>query len=133
MNKRDKIEMERKERSCLPRDFYHMFALLFENRKWTTKKFKDETLLSDNELSRLRKVSPQTSKRTLMTVCVGMELPFDISMELMKTAGIVLVDDNDEDDLYKYVLSHNMKIYEVNDLLERYGFVPLGQRSGFNK
>ena len=111
-----------------------MFNLLFEDRKCTTQKFKDKTLLSDNELSRLRKIPPQTSKRTLMAVCVGMELPMDISLELMRFAGIVLIDSQQEDSLYKHILSCNNKdIYEVNDFLVEYGIVPLGQRSNYRK
>lgn len=127
---KEKIDMESKERANLPRSFNHMFNLLFENRKWTTQKFKDKTLLSDNELSRMRKTPPQTSKRTLMAVCVGMDLPYDIATELMKSAGIVLVDTNKEDSIYKYILSHDMgSIYEVNDFLIKQNMKPLGQRS----
>ena len=130
----NKFEMESKERKNLPRNFHDMFNLLFEDRQWTTQKFKDKTLLSDNELSRLRKIPPQTSKRTLMAVCVGMELPMDISLELMSLVGIVLVDSQHEDSLYKYILScNNRDIYDVNDLLVEYGIAPLGKRSNYKK
>lgn len=125
----DQMKRQIEERKNLPRNFHDMFNYLFENRNWTTQKFKDKTLLSDNELSRIRRTPPQTSKRTMMAVCIGMELPLDISLELMQSVGIVLVNENHEDSIYKYILSCNIgNIDEVNDFLIDNGLKPLGQQ-----
>lgn len=125
----EEMRRQLEERRNLPRSFNEMFKYLFDNRKWTTQKFKDMTLLSDNELSRIRKNPPQTSKRTMVAVCIGMKLPLDTSLEFMRAAGIVLVDTNDEDAIYKYILSCNFgDIDSANDFLIANDFKPLGQQ-----
>lgn len=120
---------QKEERLQLPNTFHEMFLFFLNNRNWDTKKFKDKTLLTDNELSRMKKIPPQTSKRTIMAVCIGMKLPFDLATKFLAAAGFVLVDSDDLDNAYKYILNSNIGDIDLaNDLLLSAGLEPLGSR-----
>lgn len=67
----------------------------------------------------------QPSKITAFQLCVGLQLNLDEAKDYIARAGIAFSPSKLDDIIWKYGIEHEADIYDISDILEKYGFPPV--------
>ncbi|MCL1878387.1 MAG: helix-turn-helix transcriptional regulator [Defluviitaleaceae bacterium] len=108
--------------------FWSLAYGIMQARKWNSSIFTERTLLNQSIYSRIK--NGQLSKpdiRTVMAICVGLDLDYFRATELLASAGHVLTS-TDEDEAYFYILNNcrGEPIQKRNKFLTSLGILALG-------
>ncbi len=102
--------------------------------KWTGMKEEDlaeASALSERTIQRLRNNEPNdVSIETVVQLCIGMQLPPQLSDKLMRASGNSFLA-NERHLMYQFLLTscYTESIHTCNKRLEEQGFPPLGRMS----
>ena len=92
--------------------------------KWVNiseKKLSDKSEVSEKTIQRIRTgQSTSPSLETMVALCIGLELPYKISLLFIEKAGLKLICNTEEKMLYNFFLKDgcNFDIYECDELLK---------------
>ncbi|MDC7248471.1 MAG: helix-turn-helix transcriptional regulator [Sphaerochaetaceae bacterium] len=96
--------------------------------KWvdiTGRQLADKSEISEKTIQRIRTgETTNPSIETMVALCIGLELPYKISLLFIETAGLKLICNTEEKMLYNFFLKDgcNFDIYECDELLKSKGF-----------
>ena len=111
----------------LPATFHQSLIALMKWRGVTNEQLAEKSLLSPKTIQRMR-TNPdyKCDIRTLVAVCIGLQLPSYVSTDLIEKAGIK-IKIGVENMTYAHILSTYSKstIFEANEYLEVAGYPPL--------
>lgn len=100
-----------------------------KNRRLSVEKLSELSLVSVRTIQRLRTEEEyQTTKQTIIAICVGLQLPPFDAEDLLRKAGLMLNPTQTLDNAYKCILESCGKnsILVVNEILKAYNFPQLG-------
>lgn len=110
--------------------FTDSLKYIVDNMDITRKALEIDSSLSDKTIQRYLKGSvAKPDKRTIIALGLAMNLPVEIIFELLKKAGIVLVQGQPEDDTLHYVVTvlRGKSVEAINKYLESVGEPPLSK------
>jgi len=122
-------------RKAVTKQFPQMAYGIMQTQKWNSNIFTRNTLLGEPVYSRIKSgqlLRPDV--RTVVAVCVGLDLDTVLAMELLSSAGHVLTDSH-EHHAYFYII-HSCRgesIHERNEFLKKVGVTPLGTKARKSK
>ena len=96
--------------------------------KWvkiTGKKLADKSEVSEKTIQRIRTgETTNPNIETMVALCIGMDLPYEVSLAFIEKAGLNLMGNNPERLIYKFFLKDgcNLDIYECDELLKSKGY-----------
>lgn len=103
-----------------------------KNRRLSVEKLSELSLVSVRTIQRLRTEEEyQTTKQTIIAICVGLQLPPFDAEDLLRKAGLMLNPTQTLDNAYKCILESCGKnsILVVNEILKAYNFPQLGSEN----
>lgn len=108
-----------------------MMLHYMKEAKWNTTIFQEKTLLSPNDYSRLKDPKHNFKLPAYVAMAVGLNLSKSEFQEIIKKAGLCLVDGDEVHDAYSFLLTLMIDhdIDECNDFLEKLGIEKLGTHS----
>ena len=112
-----------------PGSFAETLVQLMAERKLSSKKLADLSLVGEKTIQRLRNDEEYpTSKQTVLGLCVGLSLSPPEANEFFEKSDFKLNPKKHDDYIYMCVLGACVEnsIYAVNDMLEAHGVPPLG-------
>jgi hypothetical protein len=126
----DDFSKQRAERQTDKTQFWSFAFGIMQARKWNSAIFKEKTLLNESIYSRIK--NGQLAKpdiRTVMAICVGLDLDYFRATELLASAGHVLTS-TEEDEAYYYILNNcrGEPIKKRNEFLTSVGILALGAK-----
>ncbi|WP_052144576.1 ImmA/IrrE family metallo-endopeptidase [Halalkalibacter okhensis] len=130
-NLREEFDAKYEETKKYTKTFSEKVYEIIEMKKWNSAIFKDKTLLDDMAFSRIKnKKDKAPNLKTVITICVGLDLDLSMTNELLKLAGHSLTSSR-EHSAYSYIITafSGCSIDERNEVLESLGVTPLGTRS----
>ena len=137
MNKHNKtllsqIQNAKKSASLLlqyPGSFSETLVQLMKDKKVSTKKLADGSLVGEKTIQRLRNSEEYpTTKQTVMGLCYGLKLTIPEAEMLISKTDFNLKPTSPENNAYRCTLGScaELSIYEVNEMLEANGYKPFG-------
>ena len=125
----DEIKETKAMYDKLPSCFSEALIMLMKWRGISERELADACLVDEKTIQRMR-TGKSTALRSIIAVCVGLQLPPTISTELVRKAGHTLVGDTDRIAL-SHILScyYKNSIYECNELMEAADLQPLSGAS----
>lgn len=96
--------------------------------KWVNingRKLADKSEVSEKTIQRIRTgETTNPNIETMISLCIGMDLPYEVSLAFIEKAGLTLMGNNPERLIYKFFLKDgcNLDIYECDELLKSKGF-----------
>ena len=105
---------------------------LIELMKWrgvTVEALAERALTSSKTIQRLRRGKLRPTMKLAVALCVALQLPLALSLELLRRAELCVYD---EDylaylDLLPKMYELRMNMYQFNEALVEYGVAPIGQ------
>lgn len=99
--------------------FYDAFKHIMRAYGFSCKKLADTSLISEETISRYRNGRAKPSKATLVQLCFGMKLPYEVSDELLKKGGIYIHTSFNDDVVYSVLLEQSrvLSIYDANEII----------------
>ena len=114
---------------CIKRtSFTDTLKSLMKVQKVTIEELAELSRISDRQITRLRTgESERPSLGTVVALAIGLDLPYDVSILFLETAGYSLQIYTNENILYKHFLADycNKTVKECNQILEDNGFKAL--------
>lgn len=119
--------------ATLPLSFGDTLAELMKWSEITVEELSEKSLLNEKLIQRMRN-NPEYPKNIecVIAVCLGMNLPPELSEVLIKKAGFSLrIVDNEAHAIYDFILKHMYRdsVANCNRLLETVGFKPIAKES----
>jgi len=113
----------------LPGAFSEALVFLMDWRECTVEAVAEWAQTSYKTIQRLRTGQLRPTLRRAVAICVALQLPFALSLEMMKKADPYSFS---EDylaylELLPEMYRQGMDMFEFNDALEEYGAAPIGQ------
>lgn len=112
-----------------PGSFAETLVALQKERKLSNKQLADRSLVGEKTIQRLRNDEEySTSVQTVLGLCLGLKLPLPEAMMLLSKTDFKLNPMKGEGVAYQCILGTcaENSIYEVNEMLVKNGFTPLG-------
>ncbi len=129
------IQNAKKSASALqryPGSFSETLVQLMKDKKITVKKLADGSLVGEKTIQRLRNNEEYpTTKQTVLGLCYGLKLTIPEAEMLISKTEFSLKCTSPENYAYRCVLGscEENNIYEINEMLEANGYLPLGSSS----
>jgi hypothetical protein len=111
----------------LPAAFCNSFKMLMKWRGLTVEQLAEKSLVSPKTIQRMRNIPDHIwDIETIISVCIGLQLPPYISLPLMRKAGLHFKT-GEKFITYAHLLATHYRspIYEFNEYLETAGYEPL--------
>ena len=124
------FETECEEYNLVNKTFWQQIFTIMEAKHWNTTIFMEKTGLTAETYSRAKNGASSTPDvRTIVSICSGLDLSYDLSVQLLASADHILTGKR-EDRAYAYVLQHfrGMGLEEKNANLIDWGVTPLGSK-----
>jgi hypothetical protein len=115
----------------LPATFGGALIMLMEWRGITVDQLSEKSLVSPKTIQRMRtNIHHKFELRTVIAVCIGLNLPCYISTALVERAGLAFKP-TDEHVAYQHLLTEycNRTIHDCNEALALAGFSPIGRET----
>ncbi|WP_155969810.1 helix-turn-helix domain-containing protein [Streptococcus ruminantium] len=111
----------------IPNSFNEALIFLMNKYGFTIDKLSEVTLLSNRQITRLRKGESNPKLETLVAICIGMKFPPQISKRLIYLSGLRLRDFNELEYLYLLFLHSpdSFGVFKCNEILKKAGFKEL--------
>ena len=126
------FESFKKERTAIApaTGFWDRVNQIMTAKGITLSKFKEDSGLNDQTVSRLRLQQTAISMRTGIAVCFGLNIDITEAKKLLELARLTL--NNEAECLgYEFVISNfkDCPLFEKNDILVKFGIDPIGTRT----
>lgn len=126
-NFKAKFQKEYDENNTYNKSLSQRLCGIMDEKHWNVSIFQDNTLLTDGAWRDAHKENYKPTLKTLVSICVGLQLPFKTSEELLRLGGYVL-NTSLEHQAYQCILTEfqGCTIYECNDVLAELDVDSLG-------
>lgn len=111
----------------LPNDFAGAVSYLIDLSDETVEDLAWKIGISDRQLRRIKNDGLETSLRTIIALCIALELPIEISEELLKRSSFNLSNAKQEHLALKHVLLTSKTVDEANRVLINLNLQPLNK------
>ena len=117
-----RIELERRlDKSKGVKKFSEEVESLIKENKWSKIVFMERTGL--DEMTYIRVMGDENLKvRTIIAICVGLELDFETTEHLLKLKGYALSQTDLLHRTYAFLIDKSLCIEDCNELLKAFGF-----------
>lgn len=120
----NRFSKENDEILSLNETLYKRIKKIMKVKGISEEEFYDNTLLNRNIMYDIKRNKSRPQLRTVITICIGLGLEPDESLELIRIAGYALSKTLFIDRAYMQIIFHhynNADIFECNDVLKELG------------
>lgn len=116
----------------LPATFADTLTAHMDRLEVTVEELEERSLITDRTIRRMKnEIGYRPKLNTVVAVCVGLQLPPDLSMDLINKSGHTLMAFDEEHVIYRFILhaKHPCSILECNEILRANNRKPLSKES----
>jgi len=103
------------------------FLYMVENRGMTSVEIQNGAWITKQVYHKIKKFADtyHPDKRTALCLSVGLKLNIDETKDFIGRAGYAFSNSILEDVIWQFSIENSLDIYDISDLLEKYGFKPI--------
>ena len=117
---------------ALPSTFADTLTKHMDRLEVTVEELEERSLITDRTLRRMKnEIGYRPKLSTVVAVCVALQLPPDLSMDLVNKSGHTLMAFDEEHVIYRFILNlkYQSSIYECNEILRANNCKPLSKET----